>query len=387
VRTVGVVERRARLARRHGIHPGLRLPDAESATRAMTVLHSTEPATVYLSLHARVDGLTVADVDKALYADRSLVKQLAMRRTLFVFPRDLLPAAWGSAAARVARTEWARVTKDVVAAGIATDGDAWLQTATDAVVEALRFGPLGTAELRERLPQIEGTVIISPGKKWGGAVQMAPRVLTQLGAQGRIVRGDNAGHWRISRPAWTSMEDWLGERPAPLDERAGYAELVRRWLWTFGPGTTSDVQWWLGSTKGAAVRALEDLDAVPVDLDGATGWLLPDDVDEVAPIEPWAALLPVLDPTVMGWKERDFLLGPHGPELFDRNGNAGTTAWWDGRVVGCWVQDDAGVVLLRLLEEVPDEARGALQAEADRLTDWLGGQRVSTVYSSAAMKA
>jgi len=107
----------------------------------------------------------------------------------------------------------------------------------------------------------------------------------------------------------------------------------------------------------------------------------------VAPIEPWAALLPVLDPTVMGWKERDFLLGPHGPELFDRNGNAGTTAWWDGRVVGCWVQDDAGVVLLRLLEEVPDEARGALQAEADRLTDWLGGQRVSTVYSSAAMKA
>jgi len=387
VRTVGVVERRARLARRHGIHPGLRLPDAESATRAMTVLHSTEPATVYLSLHARVDGLTVADVDKALYADRSLVKQLAMRRTLFVFPRDLLPAAWGSAAARVARTEWARVTKDVVVAGIATDGGAWLRTATDAVVEALRSGPLGTAELRERLPEIEGTVIISPGKKWGGAVQMAPRVLTQLGAQGRIVRGDNAGHWRISRPAWTSMDDWLGERPSPLDERAGYAELVRRWLWTFGPGTTADVQWWLGSTKGAAVRALDDVAAVAIDLDGTPGWLLPDDVDEVAPVEPWAALLPVLDPTVMGWKERDFLLGPHGPELFDRNGNAGTTAWWDGRVVGCWVQDDAGVVLLRLLEEVPADGRLALQAEADRLTDWLGGQRVSTVYSSAAMKA
>ena len=58
----------------------------------MTVLHSTEPATVYLSLHARVDGLTVEDVDRALYDDRSLVKQLAMRRTLFVFPRDVLGA-------------------------------------------------------------------------------------------------------------------------------------------------------------------------------------------------------------------------------------------------------------------------------------------------------
>ena len=29
-------------------------------------------------------------------------------------------------------------------------------------------------------------------------------------------------------------------------------------------------------------------------------------------VEPWAALLPVLDPTVMGWKERGFYLGPHG---------------------------------------------------------------------------
>ena len=87
---------------------------------------------------------------------------------------------------------------------------------------------------------------------------------------------------------------------------------------------------------------------------GGTGWVLPDDGE--APdgdVEPWAALLPVLDPTVMGWKERGFYLGEHAPQLFDTNGNAGTTAWWDGRVVGCWVQDDAGVVEVRLLEELP----------------------------------
>ena len=83
------------------------------ATRAMTVLHATEPATVYLSLLARVDGLTVADVDTALYVERSLVKQLAMRRTLFVFPRDLLPAAWGSASARVAAQLRTRLTAEV----------------------------------------------------------------------------------------------------------------------------------------------------------------------------------------------------------------------------------------------------------------------------------
>ena len=82
----------------------------------------------------------------------------------------------------------------------------------------------------------------------------------------------------------------------------------------------------------------------------------------------------------MGWKERDFYLGPHGPLLFDTNGNAGTTAWWDGRIVGCWVQDPDGVVVLNLLEDVGSEARAALDAEAARLTAWLDGHRVSTVY-------
>ena len=112
-----------------------RVADPVAATRAMTVLHSTEPATVYLSLLARVDGLTVADVDTALYDERSLVKQLAMRRTLFVFPRDLLPAAWGSASARVADQLAARLAKELEAAGHAEDGAVWLDQARAGVVE------------------------------------------------------------------------------------------------------------------------------------------------------------------------------------------------------------------------------------------------------------
>ena len=75
------------------------------------------------------------------------------------------------------------------------------------------------------------------------------------------------------------------------------------------------------------------------------GYLLPDDLDDVPEPEPWAALLPVLDPTTMGWKQREFYLAPDDvPYLFDTNGNGGTTAWWAGRIVGCWVQDDDGVV-------------------------------------------
>lgn len=385
-------DRRTRLARRHGVAPAHRFADVETATRAMTVLHATEPATVHLSALARVHDLTVADVDHALYEHRTLVKQLAMRRTLFVFPVDLLPAAWGSAAARVAEQEWRRVAKDIGAAGLAEDGDVWLEKACAAVLARLADGDGLTAqEVREQVPEVQGRLDMAPGKKWGRAIPVAPWVLTQLGARGQVVRGVNGGHWRTSRPTWTLMARWLrtGAVPEPTTPQDGYAELVRRWLRTFGPGSTEDVQWWLGATKSAARTALADVGAVEVCLDrDGTGWVLPDDVEPEAAVAPWAALLPVLDPTTMGWKARDFYLDPaHTPYLFDSNGNAGTTAWWDGRVVGCWVQDADAVVHVVLREDVGAEAAAALDAEAARLTGWLDGTRVSTVYTSLQMKS
>lgn len=383
-------ERRARLAVRHALAPAYAATGAVEATRAMTVLHATEPATVYLSLRARVPGLTIADVDHLLYDDRALVKQLAMRRTLFVFPRDLLPAAWGSASRRVAGQLGARLAKEAEQGGLTDDGAAWLQAARHAVIERLAGGEeLGAQQLREELPQLAGRVELAAGKAYGGAFPIAPRVLTQLGVEGLIVRGRNDSHWRVSRPRWVAMSHWLGGEPAdPWAERAGYAELARRWLRSFGPGTADDLQWWLGSTKGAVAAALADVGAVRVQLDdGDTGWVLAHDVAPVPDPGPWAALLPVLDPTLMGWKARSFFLGPHGPAVFDRNGNAGTTAWWGGRVVGCWVQDGAGVVRVALLEDVGRTGRRALDVEADRLTAWLAGERVGTVYPSPAMKA
>jgi hypothetical protein len=119
-----------------------------------------------------------------------------------------------------------------------------------------------------------------------------------------------------------------------------------------------------------------------VDLDGTTGFLLPDDLEPARPVEPWAALLPGLDPTVMGWSERDWYLGGHREQLFDRNGNGGPTSWWDGRIVGGWHQTPSGEVAVDLLEEVDDHARRSLQAEAGRLTDWLGGVVVTHRFPS-----
>ena len=134
-------ERRRRIGVRHALSPAHRLGDVPAVTEAMTVLHATEAATVHLAVAQRSEGLTTDDVDAALYDDRSVVKQLAMRRTLFVFPRDLLPAAWGSASARVADSERRRIAKVVTEAGIAPDGAAWLEAARAATLERLAARP------------------------------------------------------------------------------------------------------------------------------------------------------------------------------------------------------------------------------------------------------
>ncbi len=101
-RSIGAAERRARLARRHHLAPGFRATEVVDAARSMVCLHGTDQPTVYLSAWARVDGMIVEDMDHALYVDRSLIKHLAMRRTLFVFPRELLRFAQAGASNRVA---------------------------------------------------------------------------------------------------------------------------------------------------------------------------------------------------------------------------------------------------------------------------------------------
>jgi hypothetical protein len=385
---IDAAERRARLACRHRLAPSRRAGDAVKAADSMLALHGTDPATIFLSARARVDGLSVADLERELYVDRSLVKHLAMRRTLWVFPRETLGIAQAGASDRVADGERRRLIRDVEKAGLYPDGAQWLSEVSRLVLEALSGGREATsAELRAEIPLLEGSMTYGEGRSWGGQVPVAPRVLTTLSAAGRVLRASNDGGWAVSRPRWTSTASWLGEEIPRPSEAEGVAGLVERWLRGFGPGTVADVKWWLGSTVAAVRRALAALDAVEVDLDGRTGYLLPDDLEPSEPIEPWAALLPSLDPTTMGWYEREWYLGDHKAQLFDTSGNAGPTAWWDGRIAGGWRQGDDGELILQLLEDVGADGLRALEAEAARLTDWLGGARVMPRFPSPLSKA
>jgi len=380
--------RRARFQRRHLLDGTVGTPVVEIAD-AVVGLHATTASTVHLSAWARNGEITPHDVDSALYDDRTVVKQLAMRRTLFVMSRPILADAVGAVGSRVAASERTNMLRDLRRDDGPADPEGWIDQARSAVLDLLDGTELVAAEVRKALPDFDISIMRDAGKSYGGLSPMLPRLLNHLAAAGDVVRGTNRATWAVSRPGWTSMSSWLGEPLAAVSPEDGHRDLVARWLRSFGPGTEADLVWWLGSTKTAVRKAVAALDVVEVDLDsGETGYLMADDLDPVDEVEPRALLLPGLDPTTMGWRGREFYLDPaHVPHLFDTNGNGGQTAWWDGRIVGGWVQED-NRVRVQLLEDVPADGVRALDARAAELAEWLGDVRLTQgLFASPMMKS
>jgi Winged helix DNA-binding domain len=379
VRRVGVQERRARLALRHHLAPAARAADPVEATRGVVGLHATDPASVFLAAAARTRAPTVAAVERALYEDRLLLRMLGMRRTMFVVPVELAPVVHAACTQAIAATQRRLTVQLLARSGIAGDPGRWLEEVEAATLKALEArGAATAAELTEDEPRLRHQVHLAEGKSYASRQNITTRVLLQLAADGRIVRGRPRGSWISSQYRWSPVDSWLPGGMASWPADAAQAELVRRWLAAFGPGTAADLKWWTGLTAGQVKRALAAVGAVEVDLDGVPGLLLPDDLEPPpGAAEPWVALLPALDPTVMGWSGRGWYLGEHGRALFDRNGNAGPTVWWDGRIVGGWAQRRDGEVAVRLLEDVGADAAAAVEAAAARLRAWLGAVRVT----------
>ena len=373
-------ERRARLARRHHLAPAARGDDPVAVADDLAGLHATDPATVFLSLRARTRDVDPPAIERALYEERSLLRMIGMRRTLFVLPLALAAVVRAACTEAIAAAQRRRYAAQIEQAGIANDGERWLDEAAEATYEALAArGQAFGNELSRDVPLLQERVHYGEGKTWAGSVSMTTWVLFQLAAQGRIVRGRPRGSWTGSQWSWAPASEWLARPLAAMEPAPARAELATHWLRAYGPATVADLKWWSGWNLRDTRAALAAVGAVEVELDGRTGVVLPDDTEPTAAPEPWAAL-PSLDPTVMGWKEREWYLGDHAPALFDRAGNAGPTVWWDGRIVGGWVQRRDGEVVYRLLEDVGGDALAAIDADAAAVQDWLGETRLAARF-------
>src|SRR5215217_6225320 len=154
--SIDTAERRRRLAMRHHLAPDARAASLEEVACDLVGIHATDPASVYLGILARLRSLTLHDVAEALYEQRSVLKVLAMRRTMFVESRELVP---------------------IVQAAV-------------------------TDTLAKKVPGLRVQITFGEGKKWAGRVGVSTRMLFLLATEGRIVRGRPRGTWLSCMYAW-----------------------------------------------------------------------------------------------------------------------------------------------------------------------------------------
>lgn len=381
MRAITVEQRRRLLVQRH--HLAGDASDPEEVTRSLLALHATDPASVYLSVLARSSTTTLADIAAAMYERKSLVRWMAMRRTLFVFPTEDVPEIQAAVSAPLAATLHRQILSRIARNGTdpAIDGEpgAWLEEVESAVENALTDGgPATGAQLAASVPALR--TAIHAGSPSRVEQNLTSPLLTAMSAAGRIVRATATGPWTSRHHLWEPTARWWPDGLPHRETGASQTALAHRWLKAFGPATFDDLQWWTGWSKTTTRAAIQTLPIEEIDLHGEPGLALLSDALEAPDDPPAAALLPALDPTAMGWKHRAWFLSVEPAQIFDTSGNIGPTVWWDGEIIGAWTASGTGEVRTILTVDRGHEAESAIESAAQRLQGRLEGAIVTPSF-------
>ena len=372
---------------RHHLHTRHPTGSAPEAAGRLVGLHSSDPATVFLSARARVPGITIADLERDLYDRPRLFRVPGMRRTLFAVPTDQVPLLLYGCALGLAAAERKRLLGYLEDQHPSGGGEAWLVRVLDATADAIsRRGEAAAMELREDVPELKLTLEFGRGKTWGGTVGISTRVLFLLACEGRIMRARPRGSWISGQYRWAISAGRVPGGIPEVEPAAARSRILELWLRSYGPGTMADLRWWSGWALRDVRAALDPLDLAEVETADGAAFVLGDDLEATPQLAPEAVLLPSLDSTVMGWRDRDWYLGDHAGPLYDRNGNAGPTVWWDGRVVGGWAQTSSGRIAFRLLEDIGAEGSADVTHRAQQLEEWMGDTRLTPRFRTPLEK-
>src|SRR4029450_2422318 len=234
--------------------PRTRTDDLPQIADDLVALHSSDPVSGFLSAMARMVHPSIEAVERALYVDRSLIRHHGMRRRLWGATPPVGRGIHAAATRDLLATERRRTSRLLAASGV-EDPERWLAEAEEQ----------GLGDIREHGP--------STGGGGGAAVQSAPPgVLYLRGFAGRCL-GAQPSRWINGAYQYVDAEFWLPGGLGDLDPQQASAELAGRWVGRVGPGTTTDVQWWMGWTMSRTKQALADCRAVEVELDSGSGGL------------------------------------------------------------------------------------------------------------------
>lgn len=383
--TVTAAERRRLLVRRHLLDGSG--TSANDVAERLVAIHATDPATPFLSVLARSRTATIADVSAAMYDERSLVRWMAMRRTVFVLDREVVPDVQASVSgplAEVLRRRLVTVLTKNGALPVGTDVPGWVGDVEAGVrgafstLSAASGAELSAVEPRLRTP-------IPPRMPSDTRQNVTSSLLAMMSAAGEIVRAVPVGPWTTRQHRWQDVGQWWPEGIEFPDPADAAQRLAERWLRAYGPATVDDLQWWTGWSKTTTRKALQGLSLVSVDLDKVDGVDLArtsrtpreETVDSSAgPDAPTIALLPALDSTAMGWKHRHWYSPADTKGFYDNVGNIGPTIWWNGSIVGVWASTATGI-RTRLLVDGGEALRLAVGSATETLEKRLHGTVVT----------
>lgn len=351
--------------RRH--HLASRSPRARLAAVASGAggIQAQVPAAARLALWCRVGGLQLADVERALWRDKTLVKTWLMRGALHLVAAEDLPVFLTGLRSDALQRE-IRIFRRY---GLSEED---YHGITEAVDGALASGPLTRKELADAVVPLLGPKArpwLEHG--WGGVLRFACM-------SGRICFGPNRGR----QVTFVRLREWL-PRFRSIAEEEAKAALARRYLRAFGPATPQDGAAWSGVSVTETRRVWTALagEVQEVSLEGRPAFLLAEDLDTLEKGRsrgPVVRLLPHFDGYLLGHKDKGHLVdAAHYKRVYRKAGWISPAVLRDGRVVGVWALKGTGTrltVKVEPFEPLDGTVRQAVGEEGEALGDFLGGE-------------
>jgi hypothetical protein len=321
----------------------LRTP--EQVAERLLAVQGQDPRGARLAVRARTSGVSAADVDRALTAERSLLITWLNRGTLHLVRSE--DYAWLHALTTppLLTSSARRLRQEGVGVEAAERG---VETIEKALVDE---GPLTRAQLRERLRSAD---VRTEG-------QALVHLLFLATLRGIAVRGPMVGRDH----AYALVRDWLGEQE-PVDREAALAELARRYLVGHAPAGDRDLARWAGLPLRDARAGLGSISSELVERED--GLLALKRTPPPEPLPP-PRLLGSFDPLLLGWTSREEVVGPH-KLLVTNNGLFRPFALVEGRAAATW-RFAGGKVSIETLGKVTKKAMGALEADAREVEGFL----------------
>ena len=328
-------------------------------------LHATGSTTPYLSLFARTNNFIKEDLEEEIHIKRRLGKIRCMRKTIHILTKEMIPIAY-KATNKMIELNSKRYMNYL---GITQKE---YKKYSKLILNMLDDKGMTTTEIKNAL---KIKINASP-------------IINLMCDQALLIRGISKKGWKSNIHTYFSFSRYFPDIDLnKLKEKEAAKLLVKQYLSSFGPVTENDISWWTGLGKTKIKQLLKELEkqTLIINISNLKGnfILLKTDKRNLKYFnlsqKRIVNFLPVQDPYIMGYKERERYINPeYYYYVFDRSGNATKTILLDGRVIGVWdfTEKTEPIVKIYLFKKVGKTLLKRIYSEASRIGKFIADKEV-----------